>query len=261
MTHDDDMRTLGIVGGMSYHSTLPYYQRVNDAVAARLGGHHSAPLLLASVDFQIIRNLQLAEDWAGAGTVLADVARRLEGAGAQGILITTNLMHKVAPAVEAAVDVPLLHVADAVAAVAERRGYRRLGILGAGWTMRESFYADRLANRQIETVRANATDCALVDHIIFGELTQGHVSLAARSTLLGVIERLGAAGAEAVVLACTELNLILADLANPLPLIDSAVVHAEEAAAFVLGLSPEWAVEESHRVHARELSLSGLAGY
>jgi aspartate racemase len=220
---------------MSYHSTAVYYQRVNAAVAARLGGHRSAPLIIGSVDFQTVRDFQTAEDWDGAGEYLADWACRLEKAGAEGLLIATNLMHKVAPAVEAAIAIPLLHIADTVAAAARGRGLARLGLLGTAWTMREDFYADRLARHGIEVIRAADADADLADDVIFGQLTQGQVTLAARAALLGITERLGLAGAEGVVLGCTELDLVLSEGASPLPLIDSTAAHTAAAAAFVLG--------------------------
>ncbi len=234
------MRTLGIIGGMSWYSTAEYYRVLNTAVQERLGGHHSAHLLLESLDFAEVRELQLADDWAGAGEVLAAAGRRLEAAGADAVLIATNLMHKVAPAVEAAIDVPLLHIADAVADVATTAGHRTLGVIGTRWVMAEPFYADRLARHGIGAVVPEPAAQEEVDRIIFDELTQGEVTEGSRARLLAVVDDLRAAGADAVVLACTELELALPAGEGPVPLIDSARVHALAAAE--LALAPAAAV-------------------
>ncbi|PJI84906.1 aspartate/glutamate racemase family protein [Luteimicrobium subarcticum] len=230
--------TLGILGGMSWHSTAEYYRLLNTAVAERLGGHHSARILLASVDFDDIRAQQVDGDWAGAGALLAGHARSLQDGGADVVMIATNLMHKVAPAVEAALDVPLLHIADAVAAAAGARGIQKLGILGSRWVMTEDFYADRLARHGIEVVRPAtgwADDAADVDRIVFDELTQGIVRDESRDALVAVVRRLADAGAEGVVLGCTELDLLLDEDASPLPLVDSTTSHVAAAVAFALG--------------------------
>jgi aspartate racemase len=232
------MQTLGILGGMSWHSTAEYYRLLNAAVAQRLGGHHSARLVLASVDFDDVRRLQVDGDWDGAGALLAERAVGLERAGADAVLIATNLMHKVAPAVEDAIDVPLLHIADAVADDAGARGLTRLGVIGSGWVMTESFYADRLAARDVEVVRPASgwdDDAATVDRIVFDELTQGVVRDESRAELLGVVGRLADAGADAVVLGCTELDLILDEGVSPLPLVDSTAAHVDAAVRFLLG--------------------------
>ena len=229
------LRTLGLIGGMSYHSTTDYYTGINDAVAAAVGGHASAPLLLSSLNFQDVRDRQIAEDWDGAGDLLAHHARALQDAGAQAVMICTNLMHKVAPAVEAAIDVPLLHIGDAVAAVATERGLTSLGVMGAGRTMTDPFYAERLARHGIAAICPSPDDRALTDRIIFDELTQGVLSDASRALLLGVVSRLAHAGADGVALACTELPLLLAQDVTPVPLVDTAQAHIRAAVAFVLG--------------------------
>ncbi len=232
------MRKIGLIGGMSWHSTMEYYRMINEAVSSRLGGHHSARIVLESVDFDEVRALQLAEDWEGAGRLLADAGRRLSAAGADTVLICTNLMHKVAPAVEAAIDVPLLHIADAVAGEARAQGIDTVGLLGAEWVMRERFYADRLALHGIATVTPADGDRQLVDRVIFDELTQGVVRDASRAEYVRIIERLAAAGAQAVVLACTEIGLLVGPEDSPIPVIDSAHAHARAAAAFALEPAP-----------------------
>jgi len=228
------LHTIGLIGGMSYHSTVDYYAGINDAVAEALGGHNSAPLLLDSLNFADIHALQDDGDWDGAGRLLARHARRLQDAGAEAIAICTNLMHKSAPAVAAAIDVPLLHIVDAVAADAKERGLTSLGIMGARWTMTESFYADHLAALGVTPVRAGEGDVALTDSIVFRELTQGLVTEQSRAALLAVVSRLSRAGADGVALACTELPLILDDTNCPVPLVNSTQAHVEACARFVL---------------------------
>ncbi|MPV35872.1 aspartate/glutamate racemase family protein [Georgenia subflava] len=228
------MRTIGLIGGMSWYSSAEYYKAINAEVQRRLGGHHSAKLILYSVDFDEIRACQLAEDWAGAGRLLADAGRRLERAGADVVLIGTNLMHKVADDVEAAVDVPLLHIADAVGEAAATAGHRTLGVIGSRWVMAEPFYADRLARHGIGTVVPSEADQEMVDRVVFDELTRGIVSDGSRTEYVRVLEELRAKGADAVVLACTEIELLVKPSDSPLPLIDSMRTHALRAADLAL---------------------------
>ena len=232
------MRTLGLIGGMSWHSTATYYRIINEVVADRLGGHASAPIALQSLDFATIRQCQVEGDWARAGDVLGRAGEACVASGAEVVAICTNLMHKVAPAVESTIGVPLLHIADAVAGVASSYGWSRLGILGAQWVMEESFYADRLARHGISTVVPSAPGRQLVDRVIFEELTQGRVVDRSRATYAEEIAALQAAGAQAVVLACTEIEMLVRPEDSPLPLLDSMRVHAEAAAALALSPAP-----------------------
>ena len=228
------MRTIGLVGGMSWHSTASYYAMINKAVAARLGGHASARICLQSLDFAEVRGYQVSGDWAGAGALLADAALRCQAAGADVVAICTNLMHKVAPQVEARLDVPLLHIGDAVAGVALHHGWDRLGILGARWVMEETFYTERLARSGVAALAPEAADRRLVDRVIFDELTQGRVEAGSRAAYQAVIARLAARGAQAVVLGCTEIGLLIGPGDSPIPVIDSAAVHAAALAAYAL---------------------------
>jgi aspartate racemase len=230
------MRTIGLLGGMSWHSTATYYRVIQEETARRRGGHASAPLLLDSLDFAVVRAMQVDGDWAGAGALLADAAVRLEGAGADLLLIATNLMHKVADAVEAATAVPLLHIADAVAD--DAAGATRLGLLGTRWTMEEPFYADRLARRGIDVVVPPAHLRAALDAVIFDELTQGTVSRAGRALVAEAVLFLAAEGAQAAVLGCTELGLAIDQRDTPVRLIDSARVHALAAVDAALAPAP-----------------------
>lgn len=229
------METLGLIGGMSWHSTATYYRLINEAVAAERGGHASARIALQSLDFAEIRDCQLAGDWDRAAALLADAGRRCVAGGASTVAICTNLMHKVAPQVEEALDVPLLHIGDAVAGEARRHGWGTLGILGTRWVMEEEFYAERLARHGVAAVVPDAAQRELVDTIVFDELTQGIVREESRAAYVDVIRGLAAQGADAVVLACTEIGLLVSPADSPLPVIDSAEAHAAALARVALG--------------------------
>jgi len=223
------MRTIGLVGGLSWYSTLGYYRVINEEVQARVGGHSSASLALQSVDFATVRACQEREDWDASGRILADAARRCEAAGADFVLICSNLMHKVFDDVQAAVDVPLVHIADAVASVAAARGWTRLGLLGTRWLMEEPFYAARLAATGIAVVVPDEPDRAMVDRVIFDELTRGRVEGLSRKGYVATIDRMADHGAEAVVLACTEIELLVTARDTAVPLLDSMRAHARLA--------------------------------
>lgn len=216
---------------MSWHSTADYYTRINTLVAQRLGGHHSARLLLASVDFEDVRALQVAEDWAGAGELLAGHAAGLVAQGADVVALATNLMHKVAPAIESAIAVPLVHIGDAVAAAA---GVGTVGVVGTRWVMEEPFYADRLASHGIGTVVPAAADRELVDRVVFDELVHGRVLASSRAEYTRVFEDLAERGAEAIVLACTEIQLLVGEQDSPVPLVDSLAAHCDRLVDLVL---------------------------
>jgi aspartate racemase len=228
------MRTIGLVGGMSWYSTLEYYRVINTEVQRRLGGHASAAVALQSLDFSAVRRCQQDEDWPAAGRLLGNAASRCEAGGADVVLICTNLMHKVADPVAASISVPLLHIADAVAGQAQRQGWTRLGLLGARWVMEETFYADRLAGHGISVVTPDAAGRAMVDRVIFAELTQGRVEPASRDAYAAVVADLADQGAEAVILGCTEIGLLLTEADSALPLIDSMRAHALAAVDFAL---------------------------
>lgn len=228
------MRKIGLIGGMSWYSTMGYYRILNETVQARLGGHSSARLVLESLDFEEVRQCQLAGDWEGAGRLLAEAGRRCQDAGAEGVLICTNLMHKVAGDVRAAIDVPLLHIAEAVATRARADGHQRVGLLGTGWTMTESFYREPLVAAGLDVRTPGPADRELVDRIIFDELTRGIVTEASRAQYVRIIEDLVAAGAQAILLSCTEIELLVRPEDVNVPLLESMRVHAEAAADFSL---------------------------
>lgn len=212
------MRTLGLLGGMAWPSTAEAYTLLNEHVAQRLGGTHSARLLVWSTDFADIERLQAAGHWDTAGQILADAAQRLEAAGAEGLLLCTNTMHRVADAIEAAVDIPLLHIADATAQRIRADEHVRVGLLGTRFTMEEAFYRDRLADHGLEVLTPDADDRAEVHRIIYDELVTGLVTDTSRSTYIEISNRLATAGAQAIIAGCTEIELLLRpeDLAVPL---------------------------------------------
>jgi aspartate racemase len=202
------MRRIGLLGGMSWHSSIEYYTKINDAVAKKLGGHHSARILLDSTDFADIREMQVAEDWAGADASLVATAQRLVDGGVEAVAIATNLMHKCAPALETAVGAPLIHIVDAIATMAQRQGYSTLAVLGTKWTMLDGFYTKRLEAQGIRTLVPDEETCLEVDQIIFDELTQGVFTDASRARYVEIMNDLKARGADAVALSCTEIGLL-----------------------------------------------------
>ena len=223
------MKTIGILGGMSWESTAHYYRRINEGVKQRLGGLHSARVALVSVDFATIEPLQAADDWAAAGAVLADEARRVEAAGADFLLLATNTMHRCADAVERAVDIPLLHLADATADAALARGHGRVALLGTRYTMEQPFYRERLEARGLTVDVPGASDRAELNRVIFDELCLGTVDPRSRDTLLRIIDDLGAAGADAVIAGCTEITMLIGADDSPLSLLDTTAIHADAA--------------------------------
>jgi aspartate racemase len=229
------MQTIGLVGGMSWHSTVEYYRIVNELVAEREGGHSSARVALQSLDFAEVRECQVRDDWDRAGRLLAEAAQQCERAGADLVLICTNLMHRVADQVEAAVDIPLLHIADAIADRAREQGWSRLGVLGTSWVMEEDFYVGRLARHGLAIDIPGADDRAEAERIIFDELTRGIVRDESRATYADILGRLRDDGAEAVVLACTEIELLIGPEDSSLPVLASTRTHAEAAVAAALG--------------------------
>lgn len=230
--HDDRMQRIGVIGGMSWYSTAEYYRVLNERVQARLGGHHSADLLVHSLDFAEIRQCQIDGDWERAGKIMRASADGLVGAGAELVVLATNLMHKAAEAIEDGLPVPFLHIADAVAPEAGRLGAERLGLLGTRPVLEDGFYTERLARHGIETVVPDAPTRTRLDEIIFGELTVGDVRPDSAAELRDAVARLAADGAEAVALACTELELALTDA--EVPLIATARTHAAAAADLAL---------------------------
>jgi aspartate racemase len=229
------MRVIGLLGGMSWESTAEYYRIINEEIRRRLGRQHSARILLYSVDFEEIERLQSAGDWASAGDILAEDARRLEKGGADFLLLCTNTMHRVAPAIEAALQIPLIHIADATAERILAANSRRIGLLGTRFTMEEDFYVTRLAERHgLRVLVPPPQDRALVDRVIFAELCQGEISATSRREYVRIIEELARQGAEGVILGCTEIGLLIQPEHSPIPVYDTARIHAQRGVELAL---------------------------
>ncbi|MGN5011191.1 aspartate/glutamate racemase family protein [Aeromonas veronii] len=229
------MKCIGLLGGMSWESTVSYYQALNRGVRTQLGGLHSARVLLNSVDFAGIERLQHAGDWPATARLLAAEARKLQDGGADFLLIGTNTMHKVAPEIEAAIDIPLLHIADATATKLRADGITRVGLLGTRFTMEQDFYKGRLQDRfGLAVLVPDEAGRERVHRIIYDELCLGEIRESSRAEYLAIIEELAAAGAEAVILGCTEIALLVGDARAAVPLYDTTAIHAEAAVALAL---------------------------
>ena len=230
------MKTIGLIGGMSWESTVTYYQLINEAVKKSLGGLHSAKILLYSVDFQEIEECQTRGDWEKSARILGDAAKGLEGAGADCIVICTNTMHKVAPQIGERVSIPILHIAEATAEALIESGISRVLLLGTRYTMQQDFYKEKLVERGIEVMVPGDEDMEIVNRIIFGELCLGVISEESRREYLRIIEEQKGRGAQGVILGCTEIGLLISQADTELPVFDTTQIHAGRAA--------EWAVTE-----------------
>ena len=229
------MKTVGLIGGMSWESTITYYQLLNEGVKTALGGLHSAKILLYSVDFYEIEALMSRGEWDAAAELLGGVAARLEAAGADLILICTNTLHKVAPQVQERIRVPLVHIAEAAADELAANGITRVGLLGTKYTMTQEFYRDKLIAHDIDVLIPEGEDIDLVNRVIFDELCLGVVKEDSRAAYLRVIAQLQARGAQGILLGCTELGLIVSKEDVTLPLFDTTVIHAKKALKLALG--------------------------
>ncbi|ALE04387.1 racemase (plasmid) [Arthrobacter sp. ERGS1:01] len=231
------MKTIGLLGGMSWESSALYYRLINEMVRDRLGGLHSARCVMASVDFADVEHLQSTGQWEAAGELLADQARGLEAGGADFIVLCTNTMHKVADAIEGAVEIPLLHLADVTADAVAAAGVKKVGLLGTAFTMEEAFYKDRIAGHGLEVLIPDAAQRHDVHRVIFEELVVGVVSESSRQRFVRAIESLRDRGADGVILGCTEIELLIDQASSPLPVFPTTRIHAE--AAVELALAPE----------------------
>ncbi|MCJ1885330.1 aspartate/glutamate racemase family protein [Pseudomonas sp. LA21] len=229
------MKTIGLIGGMSWESTIPYYRQINQTIKERLGGLHSAKIVLYSVDFHEIERLQHAGDWDAAGRLLAEAARSLRAAGADFLVLCTNTMHKVAPAIDAAVDIPLLHIADPTAEAIRAVGLTRVGLLGTRFTMEQAFYKDRLQEKyDLQVLTPSDEERQVVHRIIYEELCLGQFLDESRDAYRRIIASLVARGAQAVILGCTEISLLVGPQDASVPLFDTTAIHALQAAEWAL---------------------------
>lgn len=229
------MKTIGMLGGMSWESTVTYYEALNEGVKSALGGFHSAKICLHSVDFEEIKTLQHEGKWDETATILADAAKSVEAGGADFLLICTNTMHQVAPQIAEQVSIPILHIADATAEVLKADSITKVGLLGTRFTMEQDFYKNRLIeNFGIDVIIPSEDDRESVHQIIYDELCQGQIRSESRDRYLGIIDILHKRGAQAVILGCTEIGLLIQQDATHVPLYDTTKLHADAAVAFAL---------------------------
>ena len=223
------MKRIGLLGGMSWESTSEYYRLVNQLVAERLGGLHSADCLLRSVDFAEIELLQREDRWAEAGERLAAEARALQDAGAELLVLCTNTMHKVAPEIEAALDIPFVHIGDTTAEAVRAAGLTRVGLLATAYTMEQDFYTGRMREHGLDVIVPEADDRRIVHDVIYDELCRGVIRDASREQYRRIMRALADAGAEGILLGCTEIDLLVGQEDSPVPVFDTTRLHAERA--------------------------------
>ena len=224
------MKTIGLLGGMSWESTVGYYQGINQGIKEALGGLHSAQIVMYSVDFDPIEKLQHQGDWEGTARILVDASLRIQAAGADFLLICTNTMHKVAPQVEAALDIPLLHIADATAQALKKDRVEKVGLLGTAFTMEQEFYKGRLEDKHgLEVLIPDDRDRKIVHQVIYQELCLGRIENGSRKEYLRIIDALAARGAQAVILGCTEIGMLISQTHTEVKLYDTTAIHAAKA--------------------------------
>ncbi len=229
-----EMKTIGLIGGMSWESTIPYYRIINEYVGKELGGLHSARIILYSVEFDELEKFMSSGNWDSIAEILSDAAVKLEQAGADVVLICTNTMHKLYPKIREKVTVPMIHIADAAADALETHGIKKTALLGTRYTMTEDFYTSRLKARGFEVVIPREEDIQLVNTVIFDELCHGITTEKSRSDFSRIIAEMKAEGAEAVILGCTEIGMLIRQEDSVLPVFDTTILHAESAARFAL---------------------------
>lgn len=230
------MKTIGMLGGMSWESTSIYYRMINETVKKQLGGLHSAKILLYSVDFQEIEECQANGEWEKSASLLTDAAKRLEYAGADFIVICTNTMHKVAPQIQKQLHVPILHIAQATAEALKAAHIDCVALLGTKYTMTQRFYKDKIISEGIHVIVPEQHDIELVNHVIYEELCLGIISEKSKSEYLRIIEELGKRGAQGIILGCTEIGLLINQSDTYLPLFDTTEIHAVKAAIMSMGI-------------------------
>ena len=229
------MKTIGLLGGMSWESTALYYQWINELVKEKLGGLHSAKIAMVSLDFQEIEDLQHRSEWEASGEILSKAAQQIEAAGADFLLICTNTMHKVAPQVEAAINIPLLHIADATADAIKQQGINTIGLLGTNFTMEQDFYAGRLSEKHgLRVLIPNQQDREIVHRVIYDELVLGNVKEASRNEYLRIMAQLQDEGAQGVIEGCTEIVMLVQQKHTTIPLFDTTAIHAKKAVEMAL---------------------------
>ena len=229
------MKTIGLIGGMSWESTVTYYQIINETVSRELGGLHSAKILMYSVDFAEIEECQSSGDWAKSAEILGAAALNLQKAGADFIVICTNTMHKVVPEISERINIPIMHIADATADALIAAEVKTAALLGTKYTMKQDFYKERLIDRGINVLIPDDNDVEIVNNVIYDELCRGIISPSSRDEYVRIIDGLKQRGAEGVILGCTEIGLLINADCSPLPVFDTTLIHAEKAALFSVG--------------------------
>ncbi|MFZ6875487.1 aspartate/glutamate racemase family protein [Undibacterium sp. Di27W] len=229
------MKIIGLIGGMSWESTIPYYKQINETIKEKLGGLHSAKIILYSVDFHEIERLQHAGDWDAAGVILAQAARSLELAGADFLVLCTNTMHKLAKVIEAAAAIPLFHIADPTALAIKAAGHGTVGLLGTRFTMEQDFYRERLHSKHgLQVLVPELADRGIIHQVIYEELCLGKINAASRQQYRRIMENLKEQGAQAIILGCTEISLLVGQDDAGVPLFDTTAIHARSAALWAL---------------------------
>lgn len=228
------MKTIGLIGGMSWESTASYYQLINETIKEKLGGLHSAKILLYSVDFAEIERYQASGDWDKSAEVLSQIAQNLEQVGADFIVICTNTMHKVAPQIQKTISIPILHIAQATADALLENGIKKVGLLGTKYTMTQDFYKEKLFEAGLDVVIPDQAGVEEVNRIIYDELCLGQIEESSKQAYLAIIDDLKNAGAEAVILGCTEIGLLVQQEDTDVPLFDTTEIHAQKAAEFAV---------------------------
>ncbi len=229
------MKTIGLLGGMSWESTVSYYQIINRTINGQLGGLHSAKIVLHSVDFHEIEQLQHAGAWDKTGSILAQAARSLQAAGADCLVLCTNTMHRVADAIQRAIEIPVLHIADAVASSVRESGIHGIGLLGTKFTMEQAFYRDRLSDMHgLKVLIPDKHQREMIHRVIYEELCAGNINNESRTQFAEIIRDLASRGAEGTILGCTELSLLVKQEDSPVPLFDTTEIHARRAALWAI---------------------------
>lgn len=224
------MKTVGLIGGMSWESTMTYYKVINEAVKAKLGGFHSAKLLLYSVDFAEIESCQIKGEWDASADILAEAAQKLELAGADFIIICTNTMHKVISQIQEKIEIPIIHIATATAEELKKKKITKVALLGTKYTMTQKFYKEKIMKEGIEVLIPSEADVELVNHIIYEELCMGIINNQSKEQYVRIIEELENRGAQGVILGCTEIGLLIQQEDVSLPVFDTTLIHGEKAA-------------------------------
>lgn len=229
------MKTIGLLGGMSWQSTLGYYRAINEGVKNTLGGLHSAKIVMYSVDFEPIEKMQRKGDWEGTARILSEAAKSIQSAGADFLLLCTNTMHKVAPQIEKAINIPLLHIADTTAEVLAYKGIKTVGLLGTAFTMEQNFYKGRLSEKYgLSVLVPNKEDRQIIHNVVYQELCLGKIGPRSKTEYLRIIDVLAGQGAEAIILGCTEIGMLVDQDDTNVKLLDTTAIHAEKAVEYAL---------------------------